>query len=224
MVAPLAALPRLKFFAIEFQSATPRPDRIHPPPVLTRTVLPALTSFQFKGASEYLEDLVARIDGPQLDWILVFYLNQLVDFRVAQLSNFIDRSVGPKLTLFRHARVSFLSDEVTFTMYRHANRPYSGCDPATTSILCEDDWQVSHIAQVLSHLFATLSTVVHLELDGSLREDHRSEGTDDVQWQHLLRQFPTVQTLRVSLGARGARCSCPGRYRGGDGRRSVAIP
>jgi hypothetical protein len=100
-------------FSIEFRSATSRPDRIHPPPV-TRTVLPALTAFHFQGASEYLEDLVARIDGPQVNGIYIGYLNQLVDFQVAQLSKFFDRSLGPKLTLFRHAQVTFYSSRVSF--------------------------------------------------------------------------------------------------------------
>ena len=42
MVMGLAALPRLRAFFITFQSATPRPDLIHPPPP-ARAVLPALT-------------------------------------------------------------------------------------------------------------------------------------------------------------------------------------
>ena len=63
VAASLVALPRLETFVIGFRLATSRPDRIHTPPV-TRAVLPALTYFRFKGASEYLEDLVTRIDGP----------------------------------------------------------------------------------------------------------------------------------------------------------------
>src|SRR6266702_8774613 len=64
MVASLAALTRLGDLSIEFQSSTSRPiqhgnrRRLAP---LTRAVLPALTSFEFRGASEYLEDLVAQI-------------------------------------------------------------------------------------------------------------------------------------------------------------------
>ena len=73
MVVGLAALPRLEVFDLKFQSVTPCPDRIHSP--VTRTVLPALSYFQFKGASEYLEDLVARIDAPQLNRIYIYYLN-----------------------------------------------------------------------------------------------------------------------------------------------------
>jgi len=198
MVACLATLPRLEIFLIELQLATPRPDRIRPPPPTVRIVLPALTYFQFQGASEYLEDLVAQIDGPQLNGILIGYLNQLVDFQVAQLSGFIDRSVGPKLTLFKHAHVTFSCGEVFFEMC-HPNYPRGDWRTARTTISCEGiDWQVSHIAQVLSHFSATLSTVIHLKLEVQLEGGRQLNGTDDIDWLHLLRQFSTVQTLHVS--------------------------
>ena len=51
---------------------------------------------------------------------------------------------------------------------------------------------------MLSHVSATLSTVVHLNLEAWLEEDDPLEGTDDVEWLHLLHQFPTVRTLQVS--------------------------
>ena len=83
MVVGLTALHKLEIFVIQFQSASPRSGRIHlSRPPTTRTVLPALTSFQFRGASEYLEDLVARIDTPKLNQITIYFLNQLVDFQV----------------------------------------------------------------------------------------------------------------------------------------------
>jgi hypothetical protein len=195
MVVGLAAIPRLKSFIIEYQSATHRPDRIHLPSV-TRTVLPALTSFQFQGASEYLEDLLARIDAPQLNQVLIFYLNQLVDFQAAQLSRFIDRSLRPELTLFRHAHVTFFANKVCFVMSQDPS--WDWCS-ATAVVPCAGiDWQVSHITQVLSEISATLSNVVHLKLDVQLNNYRPLEGTDDVEWLHLLRQFPTVRTLYVS--------------------------
>ncbi|KAH9172867.1 hypothetical protein EDB89DRAFT_1905759 [Lactarius sanguifluus] len=191
MVACLAVLPRLKSIVIEFQLATLRPDQISPPPV-TRIVLPALTFFGFKGASEYLENLLSQIDSPQLDRIWIDYLNQLVDFQVAQFSEFIDRSFGHKLTLLRHAGVTFSRDRVSF------GEPYNILH-ARTSVSCQGiDWQVSHIAQVLSHVSVKLSNVVHLTLDVVGTYLEQVEGTDDVEWQHLLRQFPKVQTLHVS--------------------------
>ena len=195
MVACLAALPRLKRFLMEFRSATSRPDRIFPPPV-TRTVLPALSHFEFVGANEYLEHLVARIDGPQLDGIIITYLNQLVDLQVPQLSKFIDRSVGYKLTLFKHAEVFFQNDWVSFTMYPRANHPFLDWRPARIFVSCKDlDWQVWHIAQVVSQFSATIATFVHLKLD--IDEDPQSQDTNDVEWQHLLHQFSTVKTLHV---------------------------
>ena len=108
MVVGWAALPRLKTFIIEFRSATPRPDLLHPPPV-SRTILPALTNFTFVGASEYLEDLAARIDVHQLHFFKIRFLNQLVDFQVAHLSRFIHRSVGPELARLMYAKVEFHS-------------------------------------------------------------------------------------------------------------------
>ena len=196
MIVGLAVLPRLTHFVIHFQSASPRSDRIQPPPAI-RTILPALTFFQFQGASEYLEDLVYRIDAPQLNRILIRYLNQLIDFQVAQLSMFMDRSVGPKLTSFRHARVTFYSHLVTFRTYGHANDSSPETHHAITTVLCQGmAWHVSHMARVFSHFSTTLSNVVHLKLE--LKEDRKLEGTDEVEWIHLLHQFPTVQTLNVS--------------------------
>ncbi|KAI9436966.1 hypothetical protein H4582DRAFT_369064 [Lactarius indigo] len=148
MVVGLAALPRLEDITVEFQSATSRPDRIHPPPI-TRTVLPALTFFRFVGASEYLEDLVSQIDGPQLDGISIVYLNQLVDFQAAQLSKFIDRSVGPKFTtIISKVQATFFDSCVTFDVYR-PNHPCQDWRGVSTTISCEGvDWQVSHMAQM----------------------------------------------------------------------------
>lgn len=198
MVVGLGALLRLETFIIEFQSATFHPNRTDPVSSMARTELPALTYFRFKGASEYLEDLVAQIDGPQLGSIVIIYLNQLIDFQVGQLSKFIERSVGPELTLLRHAHITFDSRRVSIT--RRANQSRCTWCPASTSVYCNDiDWQVSHMAQVLSYFHVTLSAVIHLNLEDE-SEDLRFRGSsiDQVEWQHLLRQFSAVKTLHVS--------------------------
>ena len=197
MVACLAALPRLDTFHIGFRSASSRPDRILPPPE-TRTVLPSLTSFEFKGASEYLEDLVSQIESPQLDRTFIVFFNQLVDFQAARLSGFIDRSLGPKLISLVHGQITFFSHWVTFNMYPDENYPSSNSGSATITISCEGvDWQVSHIAQVLTYFTDTLSNVVYLKLNVE-PEDLQLKGMDDVEWEHLLRQCSIVQTLQVS--------------------------
>lgn len=197
MVASLAALPKLEVLVIGFLVATSRPTQLHPPP-LTRTVLPALTSFRFKGASEYLEDLVTRIDCPQLNHTLITYLNQVVDFQVVQFSNFVNRTVGPEITQFKHARFTFAFGTIAFTMYPHANHSPWDRRPATNIISCQGiDCQVSHISQVLDHMSAKLSNVVHLKLKVD-PEGLRLEGTDDVEWMLLLHQFSSLKTLHVS--------------------------
>ena len=197
MVMGLAALPRPEHFSIGFQSATPRPGQIHPPP-MTRAIPPALTSFSFKGASEYLEDLVSRIDAPPLDEIHIYYLHQVVDFQVRKLSRFVEGSVGPKLALFKYANVTFFCDKATFDTSHQPHDPYSDTPCANTTIFFQEiGWQGSHIAQVLSQCSARLSNVVHLKLDVHLEEDSQLEGTDDVEWLHLLHQFSTMQALSV---------------------------
>ena len=170
------------------------------PPPATRIVLPALTRFEFKGASEYLEGLVAQIDTPQLDRICINYYNQLADFRAAQLSQFIDRLAGPETIPFKRADITFSSGKVTFDLYTRAKyHPSSRWCYARTTIMCEGiDWQVSHISQILSQFSTTLFSVVHLKLELELGRGVQFESTDDVEWLLLLHQFPTIQTLHVS--------------------------
>ena len=200
LVVGLAASPRLETFLLGFQFNTSHPRRIPPPPV-TRTVLPALTYFHFRGGSEYLEDLVARIDGPQLRDIHINYFNQLVDFQVAPLAKFIDRRIGPKSKLRRTARVTFSSGQVSFDEFHRQSYPSEPNLRHMTTILCEGiDWQVSHMAQVLSQFSATLSNVVHLELN---TYRYCPPEDTDVEWVHLLHQFSALQALNVSRDIAG---------------------
>ena len=134
MVTCLAALPRLKTFVFQFDPATSLPSQINPPPT-TRSVLPALTDFDFKGSSQYMEALVVRIDGPQLSQIAISYHDHQDDVpQVVQLSKFIDRSGGPKPILSRHARLTIFSYKVSFSLYsRLSSKIINSNIPATLS-------------------------------------------------------------------------------------------
>ena len=158
MAACLATLPWLNDLQIEFQSATPHPNRMDPPPV-TRAVLCDLRHLEFMGSSEYLEDLVARIDCPWTDKIYIKYYNQFIDFQVAQLPKFITRSQCFKPIIATHAHLTFFSNKVSFHMYPPSRRghPPSAGD-VYISVGCEGlDWQVSHMAQV-PHLPFSVTT------------------------------------------------------------------
>jgi len=199
MVAGLATLTRLEYLDIEFQSPASRPDRIRLPPV-TRTVLPALTMFEFRGVREYLEDFVARINTPRLFWISASCFNQLVDFEVPQLWQFIDHSEDLSQNTrcclqFRHDRVSFGAGPTTHILESKSFEDFARC--IDVNISCEGiDWQVSHIAQALNQT-AVLSNMLHLAIDfyGISPEP---EDMDDIEWLQLLRPFSSIQTLFVS--------------------------
>jgi F-box-like len=77
MGTALSALTSLKSFGLEFPSSHSRPDQeSRGPPPSTRSALPVLRDFEFKGASEYLDDLVAHIDTPQLNKLeITFFEN-----------------------------------------------------------------------------------------------------------------------------------------------------
>ena len=198
MVESLAALPRLKVFTITFQDTALRHDRIRPPPV-TPPVLPALTSFEFQGALEYLEDFVAQIDSPKLERISIIYLEPLDDVQLTlpQVSDFIDRLIGPKSTPTKHAHVHLRNDRVTFTLSRNYDDPQGRYQRSVTTTISHTEYnflEVSEIASVLGQYSAALCTVVHLELDAEIEEDGHPD-----EWLHLLRHFPLMQALHVSL-------------------------
>ena len=208
LVLGLAAVPRLERFTLDFQSITPSLNRT-PPPLAARIDLPFLTAFVFQGTGEYLENLVAQIDSPQLVQILITYLDQPNSFQIYQLPKFISRSGGCHLAS-KHAEVSIYKD-MQLTTFDMSRSPYH--DPCMNSagmrlgVSCASFVRLSPLAQVLSQFSASLSRVVHLKL--TIKHVPRpstshhgwllyNTWTGDVEWQPLLRQFIAVETLRVS--------------------------
>jgi hypothetical protein len=67
MDTSLSALTSLESLTLDFRYPPPRPtleSRRLPPPQTRSILLPGLTKIWFKGASEYLEVILARIDAP----------------------------------------------------------------------------------------------------------------------------------------------------------------
>jgi hypothetical protein len=201
MAACFAKLPRLKTFSIQLQS-TIRPDRIRVRSI-TRTVLPALADFCFEGASEYMEDLTARIDCPQLNSLLLVYTDyfgQHVDLQVAQLSLFFNLSAGPGISPFRHAKAFFDIDytTATFHLYRNANCAACNWDPPTTVITCRGIGSPYLMTPVLSTFSVILSTVVDLKLVTRSMTGYSSSEADNLEWLHIIQRFSTVHALYIS--------------------------
>jgi hypothetical protein len=194
MVTCLSALTRLEKLKLKFDTPRPRSDlesRRPPPP--TRSVLPALIILWFKGVSEYLEDLVAWVDAPLLDYLEITFFHQLI-FDTPQLSQFISRT--PTLNVHDQARVIFSDSHVRVTL------PGTSCRGINLGISCrQSDWQLSSLAQVCSSSFpqALIQTVEHLHLfETRFLPLHRQDDVENSRMLELLRQFTAVKNLYLS--------------------------
>jgi hypothetical protein len=197
MVSTLAALHRLEILYIWFKAPAPH-HHLRSLHSLTRNVLLSLVVFNFRGSSEYLEHLLARIDTPRLRGINITYFNQL-DFQVPQLSHFVRRTESLELGQSRHSqgriRISSPHIELDFKEEGHNG----SC--LTLRISCKWlDWQVLHLAQILDQSPAMVSNVDHLSIDeDDLKlEPGWKDSVDDTDWIELLRSFSATKTVRGS--------------------------
>ncbi|KAH9975591.1 hypothetical protein BJV74DRAFT_798786 [Russula compacta] len=185
MATCLSMLPSLNAVHIGFRSPLSRPDRITLSPP-TRAVLPALTHFNFKGVSEYLEDFVARIDTPHLLNIELHLFMDLM-FHIPQLYKFIAPRTE-SLRQYNSANVTFYATNIRISL------GYVGLQ-----ISCrEPDWQASSIAQVCNQLSPLTSHVESLKIDEDTPgQAPQGNGIDPTQWFELFDSFPAVQDLHI---------------------------
>jgi hypothetical protein len=206
MATALSALTRLKYVDIGFQSPASRPDPGNRPPTsLTRVVIPSLTHFGFHGASEYLEDLVARIDTPSTISVYTVFFNQL-DFDIRHFVQIIDRTQIPRS--FKEAKLYFGDKSVYIHVgYRDPTGGKRFLNALSIMISCLGlDWQVGYLAQICSKISPFLSNVERLLIDTS--SDNRSTETnvvfsdwedyvDNPQWLEIFHAFSALQHMRI---------------------------
>ena len=201
MVTCLSVLTRLQTFVVEFESPQSRSDRnSRLPPPQTRTLLPVLTFLEFKGVSEYLEDLVARIDAPRLTDFGTIFFHQLI-FDTPQLTQFIRRYM-PAFETFDEARLKFSDDNgyISISLYPPV---YSFFRSLTFATTCnQSDWQLSFLTQMCSLSFPQdlISAMEHLSIEyrcPSLATPWQDD-VEDSQWLEFLHPFTGVKTLYIS--------------------------
>jgi hypothetical protein len=197
MVTALSTLTSLEELELGFQSPRSQADRAsRRPPPLTRVVLPALTTLTFKGDSEYLEDIVSRLEAPLLSYTNITFFNQLL-FDTPLLRHFISRTATFRAAYQAH--IACLTDTVLFSLYPR-DRTEDG--EVMLSISCKPlDWQISSLAQVCSTSFPPLPTMERLDI--SIKKDSDSllewqDDMEDTQWLDLLRPFTSVKDLDLS--------------------------
>jgi hypothetical protein len=196
LIICLSTLTGLKKLTLEFESPRSCPDhesRHLPPPTLL--VLPALTYFKFKGVSEYLEDLVARIDTPLLNSLVVNFFHQLV-FDTPHISQFFSRT--PKFKALDEACIIFEDRAVQVTLSLPSRA--STDESLKLGISCkESDWQLSSLVQICTLSFPPLSTVEHLYIcEDRYWPPRWQDDTECTQWLELLHPFAAVKNLYLS--------------------------
>jgi hypothetical protein len=196
LATALTAMTRLETISIEFHSPRPRPDpasRPLPPP--TRFVLPALAVIGFKGDSEYLEVLLARIDAPRLNHFSIKFFMGL-NFDVSQLHR-----------LIRHAEVFNTIDYAEALLCGRAVHLYlypntAAVNPRRRSGLVIDcrelNGQLSSLAQVCRSFTPLISTleVFKIREEACLRA--WKDDIEDTRWLNLLGPFTGLKNLYLT--------------------------
>jgi hypothetical protein len=191
MVALLSALSSLSVLSLGFRSPQSRPgweSRALPPS--KRFILPALADFCFKGVTEYLEELMTRIDTPRLDRMDITFFNQ-IDFDWPRLAQFINCT--PKLRACDEAHVEF--DYSTASVALRYRTSEAGLSDLRINISCEElDWQLSSIEQVCNSLLP-LSVVEDLYIHHDYWQLWKNDAVENTLWLELFLPFTAVKNL-----------------------------
>jgi hypothetical protein len=196
MVTCLSSLTQLESLGLQFRSPRPRPDRsTRRPPTLTRAILPALTSLQFYGVSEYLEDVVARINAPLLHDVGMTFFNQLT-FNIPQLPQFV--RLAKRLGSPNRAQVTFYGCSVVVRLSSEAGTVDN--TQVTLEISCRAiDWQLSSLAQVCTLFVPYFPTLERLDIsEGQYPPPHWQDDMENAQWLEILRPFTATKDLHLS--------------------------
>ncbi|KAH8999842.1 hypothetical protein EDB86DRAFT_614515 [Lactarius hatsudake] len=196
MVAGLSNLSRLKTLEIGFSSPRSCSGRRLPPPS-TRSTISTLTEFTFRGSSEYLEDLVARMDTPSLHEFDISLFHQPI-FDAPQLSQFICRTEG----LGSPDNATLFSNEiaVSLKLWQATGSPIVGS--FSLNILYPGlDWQISSVAQICLQSLPLLSGIKRLSID-STDEQAGWQGDTSPEWHRFFCPFTAVEKLYVSAPLR----------------------
>jgi hypothetical protein len=195
MVACLAALTRLEYLSLEFLTSSTPPG--HSLPHGTRVVFPTLTSL-YKGQSAYLDEFVAQINTPRLNFIDIRYTCDGLYFRVTELSNFIGYS-NLRPSQFGHAKIYVEGDskKVSFKFYPKINLVPTVAIQIRSLTLGQYA-QVRYMALLLRQTPAMVSDVDHLEIESDHPEKLEVNAFDDITWLDLFLSFTSLESLRVS--------------------------
>ena len=193
MATILSALTSLEFLRLHFQHPRPRPaleSRRPPLPPLTRTIFPNLTVVEFKGVSEYLEVILARIDAPRLYKLDILFFNQII-FDTPQLSQFISRRPTLRSPKTGHIIIN------TYVVIVRFPPQTSDYVELSVRVRCTTpEWQLSSLEQICTSSLPPLFTLEDLFIVKNPYWRPRWQGdVENTLWIDLLRSFVAVKNL-----------------------------
>ena len=190
-------MPNLKMFWLGFSSRESMLNQFSRWP-LTPAILPSLAKFCFKGASEYMEDLLPRFDVPLLQKVSI-WLFYVPTFETPQLYNFLSRT-----QIFEAcggASVEFYDHEVHF---RHGHQ-------FSLSIIRVTLWgHLPSLMQICSSSFPPIHTLKRLDirLNRCTAPHFQVVGyVTKTQWMQFFRPFEALKYL--CLDRNSAQCIVP---------------
>lgn len=211
LVAGLNAKSNLKDLEIHFLHSaldlgqeSPRSRPTSP----THVLLPALTEFLFKGDNAYLENLVARIDAPNIERFGITLFDELT-FELPQLALFIDRTEKLRSSPYR---TSIWFWDQRFSITHYSGPPSSSGPTFRLEISCHElARQVILLGRICKQLSLLVSRVERLDIemhhaisdawdeatDSDSDSDSNSDSSAAQQWLELLAPFRRVRSLEL---------------------------
>ena len=195
MVNALSTLTSLRSLQIDFQSPRSFPNQgSRRPPTSTRLFLPVLRYFNFKGAAEYMEDLVACIDAPQLGGVEIAFFNDIV-FDTPQLTRFISRT--PTSGVLEKAHITLQNGDASLDISPQTSGDH--WQKIKVTILCRGlEWQVSSLEQVCASCLPFLSKLEDLYIYDSSNSPPDWKDIENELWLQLLHSFAAVKNFYLS--------------------------
>ena len=197
IVASLSVLSSLESLKINInlEGSYPRPSQILP--TQKRSILPALVKFHFTGVTQYLEELVSRIDTPHLVKMhMTFFGHDEIGFNCPRLVQFINHT--PRLRGHDEAHLRY--HDSTATVALRYRTPKYDFDDLQINIPCIGRARqfLSINLEVCNFFLHPLSTVEDLYIDEFCRLLLENDAIENDSWLKLLRPFTAVKNLHLS--------------------------
>ena len=196
LVTCLSALERLRRLEVHFHPSIILPTAIGTGPLpLERAVLSSLTFLAFRGPSEYLESLVASIDFPSLNFVIIKFLNDFI-FEIPQLCQFIGRIDALKSPNEVIVKPSQETASITFTQRGERRRNLGELFLVLSGGPLE--WQLLSATQIFTQLSPLLSNVKTLSIGKYPSSPAEEEDLESIPWLEFFRPFSGAWSVRIT--------------------------